>query len=190
MKCSKRNCENEGKRKRGASWYCLKHARFMQIRDSCKISGKAIPSYDDLETLFPSDMYCPACGRKMNLTKDEGAASVLTIQHDHNGGMRLMCQSCNSRHNAYPNDGYYKLPAGHKKCSICKKILPYSHFNLSAGTFAGRQLRCKECGREYANKWYHINKKPLTEKQKKSMREYYRKNRQKILTQQRLTQFK
>ncbi len=173
MRCLK--CGDEGKKKRGNAWYCIKHNRYIQIRAHSKSCGNAVPSHEELDSMvaaLDSELHCPACGRKMNWNRKDNHQAVLTIQHDHSGEMRLICMSCNVRHAAYENDSYYDLPPGHKRCPRCNQILPYSDFAPCSGRFMGVQQRCHDCNLAYQRERYHETKKPLTPERLEYQRQY------------------
>jgi hypothetical protein len=52
----------------------------------------------------------------MNWWLTEGSSTVITLQHDRDGTIRLICKGCNSRHHLHPGDSYYQMPRGHKRC--------------------------------------------------------------------------
>lgn len=187
MKCPK--CGDEVTRKHSTIWYCSKHYRYSQIRVASRAEGKAAPSHKELDAMvaaLDSELHCPACGRKMNWDRERDHKSVLTIQHDHDGGMRLICQSCNSRHGAYPNDSYYDLPVGYKKCPRCDQILPYSAFRPEINTFQNIRPFCKPCDLKYHREWDRKHIRPLTPDRREYQRQYrasHRKERKEYMEQ-------
>lgn len=140
-------------------------ARFKQMVKAAKRSGKKIPSFSLLENLADAiradEMKCPVCRRVMNWMLKEGRSTVVTLQHDRSGEMRLICKSCNSKHQFYPGDTFYDLPADHKQCRKCNKIKPNSEFYFmkKLGYLSG----CIECQRSSARNNYQINKERIRE---------------------------
>jgi hypothetical protein len=135
--------------------YCDLHYRYRQMRHGAQRGEKAIPSFELLDQLFQElrleSWKCPACKRTMNLLMKDGHASMVTLQHDRGGAIRLICFSCNSRHQHHPGDTYYELPEGHKRCHVCEKIKPLEEFYT-------RMSPCKTCQREKAKSYFHANK--------------------------------
>ena len=99
------------------------------------------------KTLVDSGMVCPACGRKMNWRKSEGVSTIVTLQHDRAGDLRLICLGCNSRHQHYPGDSFYDLPEGKKHCPSCGKIKPLAEFYPHPTYFLGVRTACQMCER-------------------------------------------
>lgn len=90
---------------------CAKHLRFHRMRMSAQTAGKKRPTFATLERLVPPGLVCPACGRRMNWLKRDGAASMVTLQHDRSGRLRLICFTCNVQHWRFPGDTFYALRA-------------------------------------------------------------------------------
>ena len=166
-------CNNEATVSYARNLYCPMHARFAQMRASSKYFGKEPPSYEWLHRNISKDMICPVCGIKMNWQAKDGRASIITIQHDRDGEMRLICMSCNSKHYFMPGDSFFKLPNGHRYCRRCDQVLPLENFSKRASY-------CKICNCERSAEWRNLH---LEEVRRRDRANHY-KNRDKVLARQ------
>ena len=132
-------------------WVCAKHYRFRSMRYSARHSGKKVPSRDWLEANVPEGMVCPCCSRVMNWRIHEGRPTVITLQHNRDGTMAMICQSCNSRHQHMPGDSFYSLPEGMRRCPKCGEIKP-------RGEFASSMHPCVPCHRKVHQVWRSANR--------------------------------
>jgi len=86
------------KSKRFGKLLCDKHYRFYEMRAEARSKGKKVPLNFELESLYRlTKETCQCCGRKMNWLKKDGVDTVVTLQHNADGTMDLICQSCNTR---------------------------------------------------------------------------------------------
>lgn len=170
MKC--KWCDAEAARKQGRVWLCQKHYRFQQMRVRAKSSKKTVPSYELLEILYRSliDNRCPCCAMKMNLLGRDGMKNVLTLQHDRGGGMRLICLSCNTRHQHYDGDSFYSRNPDVHPCRDCGRVLQKSEFWPDRSRPLGIKPYCKGCSNARLKKWADKNRPKLRAKS----REYRR----------------
>lgn len=160
-------CPRVAFRKQGRQWLCVIHYRFQSMRTTAKRKGKSVPEYADLFNLIPPDMACPACRRAMVWTQAEGAARVVTLQHNRDGSHALICLSCNTRHAALPGDSFYDLPDGHRRCPGCEQTLPVASFATDRARSSGLKTYCRECANERHNKWADANRDRLNAEQRK-----------------------
>jgi hypothetical protein len=149
--CSRRTCDLDAFKRRTNAVYCARHYRFAQMRSDSVKRGKAVPSFEQLEALAESasasgQLTCPSCSRAMVWLSTMGdRSSVVSLQHDHSGEMRLICMSCNARHHYLPNDAWYAVPDGSKACSKCGAIKPFDSFQRDKSKVTGRIAQCREC---------------------------------------------
>jgi RNase P subunit RPR2 len=147
MKCS--HCPNQAAKVVSRVHLCPRHYRTQQMRSNARAKGKVVPSRELLEGLLDdmvaSSMRCVGCSRKMNWLREDGASTVVTLQHDRSGEIRLLCSRCNAQHRLLPGDSFYDVPAGRKHCPGCRTILPLSDFHRDRLTQSGVQTRCKAC---------------------------------------------
>ncbi len=151
-KCSR--CDKPAAKMRNQTYFCTPHYRMKQMRDDAKIDGKLVPSWEMLAELFLAiaalGLKCPACHRAMNWLKEEGVATIVTLQHDRDGGVRLLCLGCNSRHQHYPADTFYEVPPGHKRCNRCGTVKQFGDFYRDKYNSNGLRSDCKECAKSVA----------------------------------------
>jgi hypothetical protein len=151
------------------TYYCSKHHRFIQMRSHAKFDGKAVPSYQQLELLMPSDMRCAVCVRRMNWLAKDGKATQITLQHDHDGRLRLICFGCNSRHARLPGDLLYALKPDERYCHKCKSVKSIADFYRS--NYLKRTIklssRCKSCLNKSHAEWRRHNSVHAREYQRK-----------------------
>lgn len=127
--------------------------RFQRMRIQAKRLGKRVPSYEELDRALPSDMLCPVCAVLMVWRAKIAPKRVITLQHDQSGEIRLICQSCNSRHAAY-GDSFYNLPPEHKRCCGCKRIKPFGDFPKDRTQGFGLSPFCFECNRQKCSNYH------------------------------------
>jgi hypothetical protein len=116
------------------------------MRKQARANGKVVPALSQLYDLLDKldGMKCPACERPMNWWLTEGSSTVITLQHDRDGTIRLICKGCNSRHHLHPGDSYYQMPRGHKRCPTCETVKPLSEFYFIK-TRGQPSSRCRSC---------------------------------------------
>jgi hypothetical protein len=128
---------------------CAKHYRFWQMRSTAKQYGKSVPTYQTLQNLTNSlvDMKCPHCQIAMTWLRIKGQAGrVISLQHDRDGTIRLLCLSCNSRHSVCSDDTYYEIPPTLYHCIGCDKWKDRSEFRTRRrGNGIRRESYCKPC---------------------------------------------
>lgn len=160
-KCA--NCDRQAEKVRNEAYYCLRHYRIRQMRGDAKESGKSIPSFELLESLFDdaeaSGFVCSVCCREMNLVRSGGQSTTISLQHDRDGGYRLICLGCNVKHQFCPGDSFYDVPEGTKRCNACGFVLPKTEFYRSKHSPNGLRSACKECGKSSAMKWISDKRK-------------------------------
>ena len=157
MICSDKSCEQDGVKTisngRGIVSYCWMHHRIRQMRAKARKKGKYAPSTKHLEHMFSNieDMICPCCGKDMIMHSDLGPMSdVVSLQHNADETLVLICFSCNSAHGQKPGDLYYQIPDGYKHCSNCGDIKLIEKFYTNVSTRDGYQDTCKQCQGEIA----------------------------------------
>lgn len=153
MLCSK--CLMLASRNKGTEmrpyWLCSRHYRISQMRSEAKKRGKRIPSYDNLEAMIDDlgpEMICIGCDRKMLWFRRSGDPSrTISLQHNRDGTMSLICVSCNTRHHSYPGDSFYDRDKSLRRCGKCEKELPLDNFYPSKGRghWRDRVSFCKSC---------------------------------------------
>ena len=142
--CARRGCKLLATKGWGDSLYCVEHCRFHRLRAASKRRGKAAPSMEWLESNIPDPFICPHCNHALVWEASEGRSRVLTIQHDHNGTIRFLCQGCNTRHWRIPEDGFYKGKLDEKFCSRCTTWKSLAMFHKGDG-YMGRSSMCRDC---------------------------------------------
>ncbi len=151
-----RRCDEVAHIRPKSRWLCKKHYRFTQMRAKCKTLGKRMPSYEwlELESGRINDK-CPSCHRIMNWLKGDGVATVVTLQHDRSGEMRLLCLSCNTRHAYYPDDMFYQRDEAQKWCPRCKQELALDNFKTKKrkSQWLDRETYCIQCNRDRQADW-------------------------------------
>ena len=169
MKC--KWCPAKAVRKQGRIWLCKKHYRFQQMRCNAKRHGKSVPSYEELESLWTeSGGRCPTCDRTFNWLSVEGTGTVVSLQHDRNGGRRLLCRSCNTRHASFSGDSFYSTDPQKRICPRCRKSLPLSSFSRDKSRrWKTLNTYCRTCRAALHATWVAKNRKKYNEKR----RQYY-----------------
>src|ERR1044072_7536557 len=143
------------------AWRCQRHGRFARIIKQAGNDGKTIPPLTELNRLADSLVRkeCPVCKRKMNWLRRNGASTVITLQHDRDGGFRLICASCNARHARCEGDSFYEeIRPDQKRCHLCKKVKPLTEFPRAKRYWKGRDSRCKACSTIRHAKWVSKNR--------------------------------
>lgn len=137
--------------------YCALHRRIRVMRRGAKSTRQACPTFAQLETMFAAlvDMRCPRCSRVM--TMDRMCASLVTLQHNRDGTLMLLCHSCNARHAAQADDTFLGIPPDHKLCRDCGQVKPLDafSFNRNHQRFGDRHTYCKACFSE-RNRRYRL----------------------------------
>lgn len=145
---------------RNKTHLCDMHYRTQQMRVGARVSNKAEPSalcVNNLaKCLVLAGMKCPVCDRVMNWLFKDGRSTVVTLQHDRDGTIRLMCKGCNSKHHWLPGDSFYDLPEGHKRCPKCGDIKPRAEFYPLYKTKT--TSLCRVCSRKTALARHHAKK--------------------------------
>ncbi len=141
--------------------YCTQCYRIWQMRSACQKDHKPCPTKTQLRQMFAGligrDMKCESCSSTMNWLASDGRRTVVSLQHDRSGGMRLICLSCNTRHRACPGDSFYEIPDSHRRCGRCEQALPKDQFGVHRGSSTGLHHYCRKCAAEKARKWTQDN---------------------------------
>jgi hypothetical protein len=143
-------CGKPGFRFRGERWLCVQHNRMEMMITTSKERGLRVPTKQELEAMFfeveSNGMKCPHCGIKMNWSRSDGMMSVLSLQHDRSGDLRLICMGCNVRHAAVPGDRFFDIPLDHKHCPQCKtvKLIESNFYRLSSGNLSSWCRACRK----------------------------------------------
>ena len=153
LKCSRKDCRVQQFRRLGNAKYCPRHYRFATMRTCAKRHGKTVPTWDELESLVPTNLTCQPCGRPMNWLARDGGSTVITLQHDRSGAYRLMCRACNTRHAAHPGDEFYAIPPDMRRCPGCLHVKPLSAFAMDVSRWLGRTTYCRGCARGRHQAW-------------------------------------
>lgn len=155
-----RYCEEVATHHRSRMPVCVKHWRFLCMRESAARRKKAVPPLGAMEEMFTAcGMTCPICSRQMNWLRADGAQTVLTLQHNHDGTMTFLCMSCNCRHEAYANDSLYEVGPNQKQCSRCLVVKPLDAFCTdNSGRWADKKTTCKVCAAKMHRNWVEKNR--------------------------------
>lgn len=134
-------------RKRTRSYFCLKHDRFEGMRNTARSRNKYIPSHQELETLLDvtNGMACIGCNTKMVWTRKENNKKVMTLQHDRDGTLRFLCQSCNARHVGFEEDSFYSNLKLKLFCHRCKEPKTKQDLYPDKRYFTGYTNWCRNC---------------------------------------------
>lgn len=130
-------------------WLCQKHYRFQQMRMTASKRGLYSPTNAELEAALSANLQCPCCGVTMAWSRDKGSGSTVSLQHDDDGGIRIICLSCNQHHKA-AGDMLYELDDAEKPCTKCGQVKPLNkfHVTIEKGRWKGVRASCKDCTRE------------------------------------------
>lgn len=121
---------------------------------------------------------CPYCGERHRIWADRAAYPDCWRAH-----RRIYYHEVLVPRKSAPKPP--PLPEGHKRCTGCGRVLPLDNFYHCRGKRDGHMARCKEC--EYLRK----SAKPIRRKGDRRdrwnayMREYRRKNRDRLLPKDR-----
>ncbi len=148
--CSRRGCQLPSKIQRPDRQYCYKHHRFREMRGGARRHRKYIPSWETLDRMLPNDLICRICKKRMIWHANLGQfKDVITLQHNHDGSIALICHACNSGHGGSQlGDAYFDVPSNEKYCPGCKKLLHKSSFHIDRSQANGLHSQCKECRKE------------------------------------------
>lgn len=151
-----RICNATATRTRYRQELCDRHYRLRQMRYKAKADGVYSPSMIELEQLVDGcGMVCPACGVNMDWTGGDGRKKQVTLQHNRDGTIQLLCLSCNSRHQHFDGDSFYVWDHTKKKCILCGIIHDKSQFWKNRSNPDGLQSYCKQCKLD-RDKLYHL----------------------------------
>ncbi len=166
MKC--KWCNDEAARKQGRIWLCKKHYRFQQMRCTAKRLGKSVPEYEWLEKEWSNIKgHCPICKREVNWLSREGTDTVITLQHDRSGRIRLLCLSCNVRHASFSDDSFYTTDPSKKICTLCRRELPKADFANDRGAgITKKKSWCRNCASQKQKEWRNKNRSRENEKRR------------------------
>jgi len=131
--------------------HCILHWQIRAMRNSSRENGKYIPSVAEIEAIIPESMLCPKCGRKMFWTQSQGdAALTLSLQHNADGSIGILCRSCNAREDDFPAGTFMKVPLDLKFCAKCHQLFPLCEFQKhgSKGKWMNLGSYCKPCHRQ------------------------------------------
>jgi len=164
-------CDAPAARKCGRIRLCRRHARLSQMSATARYRGNLAPSRAELEAMVPSDMRCSSCERTMNWFASDGADTVIVLQHDRAGTVRMICQSCNARHGQMPGDSFYHLPKGKRQCPDCKEIKDLTDFwkDRSGERFGDAFTYCKDCHNRHRREYRALHRETVNAKR----RSYY-----------------
>lgn len=158
------HCKEPGNYRNGRQLFCAIHYRMKDMRTKAKVYGKTVPSREQIKILFDilvkNGMRCPGCQCLMHWTVRLGPLrSVVSLQHDRSGQIKLICQSCNTRHHHVKGDLFYEIPKGSKYCCGCNQILTLESFSSSSTSLLAVRSRCRKCSYELKKKWVNANRK-------------------------------
>lgn len=146
-------CDRRAHIRQGRILLCVMHYRISSMRARAKRDGKMVPTREQIEGLAAGPMVCGGCGEAMSWLRGFNASKQATLQHDRDGGIRLLCLGCNTRHSLHPDDSFYALPAGHKRCPDCEKVLPHSAFTVDRSRPIGLKSYCRGCSAIRHKNW-------------------------------------
>ncbi len=155
-RCSKKGCEQPSTRQMGCCQYCNKHYRFKKMRSGAQQKNKYMPSWEELSEMLPKDMICNICNKQMIWHKKLGKLNdVISLQHDNNGDIRLICFACNIGHrNSKLGDEYFNIQKDHKYCPECEKILSIKSFYKNKSKRDKHNNICKKCVKTLGKKLF------------------------------------
>lgn len=146
-------CERPSHIKQGHILLCAMHYRIANMRTRAKRDGKLVPARVAIEALAPSPFECCCCQRPLTWLRENGASQQATLQHDRDGGLRIICLACNTRHAQHPGDTFYAIPGGHKRCPDCEQVLPLASFVIDRSRPVGRKSYCRPCSAARFKQW-------------------------------------
>lgn len=138
-------CSEPFHKRQGRIGLCAMHYRISNMRGRARRDGKFVPTKEQIEALVPKNMECPACHRTMTWLRVGGASQQISLQHDRDGQLRLLCLGCNTRHSVHKGDSFYDIPPGHKFCAQCGCNKPLEQFSIDRSRPIGRKAYCKPC---------------------------------------------
>lgn len=159
-------CDRPSHIRQGRILLCAMHYRFSSMRTRATRDGKYVPTRDEIESLIPSPFVCIGCSREMNWLRSDGASTQVTLQHDRSGKLRLICLGCNTRHAHHPDDSYYDVPDGHKRCGRCDRVLSREHFAVDKSRAVGLKAWCRKCSHDSHTEWRKKNRDHYNAKQR------------------------
>ena len=129
--------------------------RLRGMRTNAKANGKIVPEMIELEYLAKKieddyeNIFCPKCDKKMKWKTgpDRKKGKVVSLQHNLDGTVELICVSCNSAHGASNrgDDFWISAPQGFKHCGKCNEVKEHKEFSVCNKSKEGRQSYCKAC---------------------------------------------
>lgn len=138
--------------------FCIRHYRFNNMRSRAARSKKLLPTFDELEAIVPKSMICRICKRQMNWLQKDGAATVMSLQHNRDGSLEMICLSCNVRHHSHPGDSFYDVDQSTRRCTLCRAFKPHDEFPRYKGKhWMGRANACKPCHNDRGKRWREAN---------------------------------
>lgn len=148
-----RICSKKGCKKIGiiiylpTAIYCFQCSRFKSMRHAAQTKNKYQPSWEELEKILPKNMICPTCSKQMIWHSSLGTkGDVVSLQHNYDGSIMLICHSCNAGHGqSHLKDKYFDIPVGYNYCSQCKYILKKAEFNKCMQNKNNLLGCCKKC---------------------------------------------
>jgi len=152
--CSRPGCNERGILPNGTAAYCPKHMRTKKMMDGCKRHGKDNPGRKwldrELDKVEANGMRCPLCGCSVVFKGNRSkVGNVISLQHDNDGNMRLICVTCNVKHQTM-GDSIYKHGPDKRRCNRCKEVLHRSRFGKFRNSERGREREhsyCRECNK-------------------------------------------
>ena len=149
--------------------YCVQHYRFENMRIGARVAKKYVPTRKELKLLVPKNMVCVGCERTMSWSSLGGGSTIVTLQHDRDGTLRLICLRCNVRHSRQPGDSFYKIPIGYWRCCRCKKIKLRSDFITARNKNGSRSIQaCRVCSAAKTKRWRQKNSKHCSQYRKRA----------------------
>lgn len=152
---------------------CAKHFRFYQMQHSAKSAGKFIPTLEQLDALVPKPFQCLTCKRELIwFMKDDpkNRGRVISLQHDRDGSIRLICHSCNGRHDDRPGDSFYQEGMDRRRCGCCGVTKAISEFGTENGRFQNKKCVCKPCSYKRSVEWKNKNREHVNAKWREAWR--------------------
>jgi hypothetical protein len=146
-------CDRPSHIKQGRIVLCDQHYRMSSMRSRARRDGKKVPSRAQIEAMIPRPFVCGACERPMVWLRCHGASQQATLQHDRSGSMRIICLGCNTRHAQHPDDSFYAVPHGHKRCPDCEQVLPRKSFVADRSRPIGLRSYCRRCSSIRFKNW-------------------------------------
>ncbi len=163
--CSKKECFGYGIYSLRGCVYCPKHFRFIRMRMHAQRRNKYQPSFQELEYLLiqcGKFIKCSKCDKQMILNLSEGdLKDLITLQHNHDESIELICYSCNCSHaNHTLKDDYFNIIKEHQYCSICQKTLFKTNFCKNKCMKNNIHNICKRCVK-HSNRMRQQNRRAI-----------------------------